>query len=723
MILDRWLNRIKRTPTILQIEAVECGAIALGIVLAHYGKWIPQDVLRNDCGVSRDGSRADNIYRAAEKYGMEVEAFSMEPEELHDAHLPAIIHWEFNHFVVLEGISKNHVYINDPAYGSRTLTWEELDEGFTGVILELKPGPAFKKSGHKPKILPSLLERIRHSKTAVGFIILATLSLAIPGIAIAALNKIFIDEVLVQQLTSWQRPVLLGLIIAAIFSGLLTWYQRVMLGRLETKIALVNGSSFFWRLLRLPMSFFNQRYLGDILNRLQSSDSVANLVSQQFGTNMVNLMLAFIYLIVLFLLSVPLTFLVLVTTLLNAATLVFIANRRASESQRQTKALNSLMSTAVSGLQLIETYKASGSEGDFFRKFSGMHANHLLAEQQLGWTRDSSSIVPNALDLLTNTIILSVGAWLTIQGAMTIGTVIGFQILYRSFIQPIKMLVMLGGKVQEISADLYTIEDITTHKLAQRYHKSAINEFPKNHKLIGHVVLDNITFGYSPLAEPLFTNFSLEIKPGKRVALVGSSGSGKSTIGKLLLGHYQPWSGDILIDGKSMQDIPNDIKVNSIASVDQDINLFHATLKDNLTLWNPTIPDEEILSACKAVLMHDAIAGEREEGYESMINEGGSNFSGGQRQRLEIARALLQKPSILVLDEATSALDPHMEQTIDSHIRQLGCTVLIISHRLSTIRDADEIIVLEGGQVVERGTHEDLLAIRGTYCHLLASEA
>ncbi|WED44428.1 NHLP family bacteriocin export ABC transporter peptidase/permease/ATPase subunit [Legionella cardiaca] len=723
MITTRLFNQIKKTPTILQIEAVECGSVALAIVLAYYGRWIPLDILRTDCGVSRDGSRADNIFRAAEKHGLEASAYSVEPDEVHEFHLPAIIHWEFNHFVVLEGVSRRHVYINDPAYGKRILSWDEFDEAFTGILLELIPGPDFVKAGHKPKILPSLLSRLSHSKFAVFFIVLATLALAIPGIAVAGLNKIFIDEVLIQQITSWQRPILAGLIIAALFNALLTWYQRIILGRLETKIALVSGSSFFWHLLRLPMSFFSQRYLGDILNRLQSSDSVASLVSQQFGTNMVNLLLAFIYLVILFLLSIPLTLLVLASTTLNVLILFFIAQRRTSESQRTTKALNNLTSAAVSGLQMIETYKASGAEGDFFRNFTGKHANYLIAEQQLGWTRDCSSVVPTALELITNTAILGFGAWLTIQGEMTIGTVIGFQLLYRSFIYPIKMLVMLSGKIQEISADLFTIEDITSHKLAHRYLEPATKTPIANHKLTGHVVFENVTFGYNPLAEPLLSNFSLEIKPGKRVALVGSSGSGKSTIGKLLLSYYQPWSGNILIDDMLLQDIPNEVKVLSIASVDQDINLFHATLKDNLTLWDQTVKDEEILNACKAVLMHDVIAGSREYGYESMMDEGGSNFSGGQRQRLEIARALLQKPSILILDEATSSLDAQMEQIIDSHLRQLGCTLLIISHRLSTIRDADEIIMLDQGRVVERGTHQELLALQGAYCHLLASEA
>lgn len=716
-------NRIQRTPIILQMEAVECGAVALGIVLAYYGRWVPQDILRTDCGVSRDGSRADNLFKAAEKHGMIVSAYSIEPEEIMDYQFPAIIHWEFNHFVVLDGVSKKNVFINDPAYGPRTLTWQEFDEGFTGIILELKPGPNFIKAGHKPRIIPSLVRRLSQSKQAVFFIILSTLALAIPGIAIPGLTKIFIDEILVQQLDNWQRPVLVGLIIAACFSGILTWFQSIALSRLEVKIALVNGAQFFWHLLRLPMSFFNQRYLGDILNRLQSSDSIANLVSQQFGTNVVNLLLAIIYFFILLLLSVPLTLLVLLSTVINVFLLIFISKRRSTESLRETKARNNLMSTAVSGLQMIETYKASGSEGDFFRKFSGMHANYLAAEQQIGWTRDCVSVFPKALDLITNTAILCFGAWLVINGALSIGTVIAFQLLYHNFSEPINMLVILAGKVQEISADLFTIEDITAHRLAERYQKKEEPEQDENYKLIGHIIFENVTFGYSPLAEPLLVDFSLEIKPGRRVALVGGSGSGKSTIGKLLQSYYQPWSGRIVIDGVDLKDIPNEQLVNSIASVDQDINLFNASIKDNLTLWDNTIPDDEILHAAKAVLMHEVIAGERENGYESILEEGGANFSGGQRQRLEIARAILRKPSILILDEATSALDSQMELIIDDHLRQLGCTMLIISHRLSTIRDADEIIVLDRGKVVERGTHQELIERHGAYYELLSSEA
>jgi ABC-type bacteriocin/lantibiotic exporter with double-glycine peptidase domain len=486
--------------------------------LAFYGRWIPQDVLRNDCGVSRDGSRADNIFRAAEKHGMVVSAYTAEPEEITEYQFPAIIHWEFNHFVVLEGVSKHHVYINDPAYGKRILNWDEFDEGFTGVILELEPGPLFSKDGHKPRILPNLLNRLRQSKEAVGFIILATLFLAIPGIAIPGLTKVFIDQVLIQQISHWQKPVLIGLVIAACFQGLLTWYQRIILSRLETKMALVSGSHFFWHLLRLPMSFFNQRYLGDILNRLQSSDSVAHLVSQQLGTNVVNLILAVIYFFILCLLSIPLTILALIATMINVVVLFLISQRLSSESQRETKAQNKLMSAAISGLQMIETYKASGAEEDFFRKFSGMHANYLEAEQQLGWTRNCISVLPNALKLVTNAAILSLGSWLAIKGQMTIGTVIAFQLLYQNFSHPINMLVTLSGTIQEISADLFNLEDITSHRLAERYQAIGSNDH-KNHKLNGHIIFEKVTFGYSPLAEPLLNDFSLEIKPGKKIFL------------------------------------------------------------------------------------------------------------------------------------------------------------------------------------------------------------
>lgn len=716
-------QQIKKTPVILQMEAVECGAVALAIILAFYGRWISLDVLRSDCGVSRDGSRADNLFKAAEQHGMEVNAYSIEPEEINEFHLPAIIHWEFNHFIVLEGVTKNHVYVNDPAYGRRILNWEEFDQGFTGVFLELQPGPAFQKLGHKPKLLSNLISKLNKSKEAVGFIILATLALAIPGIAIPGLIKIFIDEILVQQLVHWQKPLLLSLSLAAFFAAVLTWYQQIMLGRLEIKLALLNGVNFFWKLLRLPMSFFNQRYLGDILNRFQSCDSVANLVSQEFGTNVVNLLLAVIYLLILLLLNIPLTLLVLISTVINVAVLLLISQRRSGESQRETKAKNSLMSTAVSGLQMIETYKASGAEGDFFHRFSGMHTNYMNAEQQLGWTRDCLSALPQALYLLTNAAVLCFGAWLAIQGAMTIGTVIAFQMLYHNFNHPIDMLVKLAGQVQEASADLFAVEDITSHKLATRYQKNENLRDIKKHKLLGHIIFDQVTFGYSPLAEPLLIDFSLEIKPGQRIALVGRSGSGKSTISKLLQSYYEPWTGKILVDGMELSQIPHDIRVNSIATVDQEINLFNATIKDNLTLWDTTISDEEIVHASQAVLMHDIIAGERAQGYESILTEGGANFSGGQRQRLEIARAILQKPSILILDEATSALDPHTELLIDTQLRQLGCTTLFISHRLSTIRDADEIIVLDAGRIIERGTHQQLLDMHGFYYQLLSSEA
>lgn len=723
MKLSWFKQKSFRTPTILQMEAVECGAVALGIILAYYDCWLPLSDLRTRCGVSRDGSRADNIMQAAEHYGLSAEAYQLEPEELTSSHLPAIIHWNFNHFLVVEKITPTKVYLNDPALGPRTVTHEEFDEAFTGILLEFKPTQAFKKQGKKPSVLPNLVQRLKHSKSAVSYIMLTTLALAIPGIAIPGMSKVFIDQVLVQQLQSWLYPVLIGLLIAALVKGALTWLQQYLLLRLETKLALVNSAQFFWHLLRLPISFFTQRHIGDIQKRLESSDSVAALVSQQFGTSVVNILLMIIYGIVMALISPSLTLLAVLFSMANLLVLYFMHRVRTDESHRQSQTLNKMMSTSINGIQMIETFKATGAETDFFQKFTGQHANYLQAEQRLSSIGEPVSVLPNVLNLLANAAILGFGGWLAMKGSMSIGSIIAFQMLYANFNAPITHLVQIIGMLQELIADLFRIEDVMNHQVAQRYQQVTQDQATESAQLSGDIEMNNITFGYSPLAEPLLKDFSLRIKPGQRIALVGGSGSGKSTVAKLLAGHYQPWSGEIKIDGIPYALIPHKTINRSIAIVDQAIHFFSGSIKENLTLWDEAVDDEVLTQACKDALIHEEISSNRPKGYLSDVQEDGQNFSGGQRQRLELARALTMRPSVLVLDEATSALDTTMEKIIDSNIRKTGCAMLIISHRLSTIRDSDEIIVLDAGQVIERGTHESLLEAKGLYHELLSKES
>jgi NHLM bacteriocin system ABC transporter peptidase/ATP-binding protein len=707
------------TPSILQMEAVECGAASLAMILAHHGRWVALDELRYECDVSRDGSKASNIVQAARKYGLDAQGYKLEPEVIKERNLPAIIHWNFNHFVVLEKLTDKKAYINDPAAGPRTIPLEEFDEAFTGILLEFTPGPDFKAGGERTRVLPALFKRLGGAKTALLYIMLASLALIIPGLLIPGFSKIFVDNYLVQGYTNWIMPILLGIFLTAICRAVLTWIQQHYLLRLESRLAMLSSSQFLWHLMHLPMAFFSQRYAGEITQRITSNDKVASLIAGQLGTNLINILTVIFYGIVMCFYSPLLTIIGISLTSLNVIMLKWVANRRANSSKRLLQAHGKLMATAMGGLQMIETFKASGSEADFFNRWAGHHAKTLNAEQELSLIGEPLMILPTILNAITSAIILGIGGLEVMAGHLSIGSIIAFQSLMASFNEPINNLLNLGGHLQEVSADLQRLDDVLRYQQAARYQSSEQNDNYQG-KLAGLVEFHEVTFGYSRLSEPLIKNFSLTIKPGARIALVGRSGSGKSTIAKLISGHYVPWSGEILLDGKPLSSLPWQVICNSLATVDQEIFLYEGTIRDNLTLWDQTTVEEDVIQAAKDADIHEMII-ERPNGYQSLIEESGRNFSGGQRQRLEIARALVNNPSILVLDEATSALDPKVEYQIDNNIRRRGCTCLIIAHRLSTIRECDEIIVLDKGNVVQRGRHEDLIAQEGAYKNLITT--
>lgn len=707
-----WKNKKVNVPSILQMEAIECGAAALAMILAYYGRYVPLEKLRVECGVNRDGSKASNVLKAARKYGLEAKGYRKEPGALKEYRLPMIIFWNFNHFVVLTGMKGKKVYINDPGMGPRTLSEEEFDQSFTGVVLTFEPTPAFEKGGEKPSVMKALTKRLQGVKLALTYALLAGLFLVIPGLVIPTFQKVFIDSILVAQMHGWLRPLLVGMGITAIVQGILVWLQQHYLLRSETKLALTWSAKFFRHVFRLPVAFFFQRQAGDVANRVQLNDQIAELLSGELATNMLNIIMVAFYAILMLQYDVYLTLIGVSIALLNIAMLKYVSKKRVLLTQTLQQDYGKLIGTAMSGLQMIETIKATGSEIDFFASWAGYQAKVLNSQQKLGTTTQLLNTIPPFLSQLNNISILVLGGLRVMQGHLSMGELIAFQTLMANFIGPVNQMINLGSKIQDTTAGMNRLDDVFKHEPDYSFLKETSSETSDEeaefNKLAGYLELKNVTFGYSRLEAPLIENFSLSLKPGERVALVGGSGSGKSTVAKLVTGLYQTWEGEILFDGKPREAYPRRIMNNSLTAVDQEIFIFAGTVKENLTLWDRTVPEQHIVQATRDACIHYDI-GARPGAYDSVVEEGGVNFSGGQRQRLEIARALVNNPSLLILDEATSALDTKTEKIIDDNIRRRGCTTLVVAHRLSTIRDADEIIVLEKGKVVQRGTHEEMI--------------
>ena len=708
-------NACFKTPTVLQMEALECGAACLAMILGYYGKTVSLEKIRTDCGVSRDGVKASHIFKAAEKYGLKGKGYKMELSALRLLTAPVILFWNFNHYVVFEGFKGKKACINDPAAGRRLVDLEEFNGAYTGVVLAFEKSEDFFTDGEKLDFWTKLKRNVSGVRVVFLFLCVLSFLFLIPALVYPAFSRFFVDTILIKDSINLLRPLIVAMIITAVFSTILSIIKSTVLIRFQIKLRLMGAAQLIEHMLRLPMQFFQQRFPGELCSRVFASDSVAVLVSERFTNFLIDFFSTVFFLVLMFLYDVPLTILSLVLTAIQL--IIF----RIGREERRSKAIKVQIEggkqdgLVMAGLNRIESIKASGAESVFFNQWKSQQIKLVNEKQSLSKASAVSIIGPEVISSMLSIFILTFGALRVIDGYMTIGMLMAFQMILASFKAPLNSFMSLGLTMLYTSADIQRIDDVMDYELPKIFKEETGQELQK---LKGYVTFKNVSFGYNPLEEPLITDFSFELKPGKRIALVGTTGSGKTTIGKLACALYQPWSGEILFDGKPLNQIEKKVFASSVAVVNQNTALFEGTVKDNLTMWDSSVSQDIYIQAAKDACIHDEIAA-RPKGYSSVVNEGGVNFSGGQRQRLEIARALVTQPSILILDEATSAMDPVTELLVDQNIKARGCTCIIIAHRLSTIRDCDEILVLEHGKIIQRGTHEELASVEGLYKELI----
>ena len=711
-----------KVPVIMQMEALECGAACLAMVLAYYRKWIPLEQVRYDCGVSRDGSNMKNVYLAAQHYGLEVHGYRMEPEGLKEnGTFPCIIHWEFNHFVVLDGFKGGKAILNDPARGIVKLTMEEFDEGFTGLVLTFAPGENFEPSGKRRSTLEFARKRLKGAGPAVAFVVLTSVISYLFEVIRPVMSRIFYDRLLTRQAPEWFYPFLTALIVLTVFQLIVQWASTVYNLKINGKMAIEGNAGYMWKILHLPMNFFSQRMTGDIMQRQGTNASIASTLVKTVAPLVLNTIMMFFYLVIMLRYSVLMTLVGIASLAINMGVANYMARKRINLTRVMLRDEGKLASTTMAGISLTETIRASGAEAGFFRKWSGYQASVNTQQVKFDTLTARISVIPDFISTASNYLVMFLGVRLAMDNQFTIGMITIFQGLLASFMGPATMLVEAGQTIQEMRTEMERVEDVMQYPddpAVTDREEAADGDYSK---LKGEVELKHVTFGYSRLGEPTVTDFSMHLKPGSRVAIVGASGCGKSTVSKLITGLYQPWEGEILFDGKPADRIPRSVFTGSVAMVDQDIVLFEDTIANNIRMWDESIADFEVILAARDAQIHDDIL-QRPGGYQSKLIENGRDLSGGQRQRLEIARVLAQDPSIVILDEATSALDAKTEYELVKAVKDRGITCIVVAHRLSTIRDCDEIIVLEKGKVVERGTHAELYARGGVYAELVTSE-
>ena len=714
-------HKVAKVPIILQLEVLECGAACLTMILAYYGKRVPLEQVRIDCGVSRDGSNAKNILAAARKYGLNAKGYRYEPSSLKEnGTFPCIIHWDFNHFVVLDGFKKNKAVINDPAKGLTEVSMEEFDESFTGVCIMLSPSDNFVADGKKKSIVNFISKRLKKEKGTIAFVALVSLISSVLGIINPVFSKIFIDQLLPGLNPSWLTPFFIFLITFTFIEVILSAINAIYYLKLSGKLAIKANAEYMWHVLRMPVEFFTQRLSGDITIRKSTNETATSTLINTLVPLIFNVIMIFIYLFLILRYSVVLTLIGVSGLIISVLVNQIISKKQANIANVRLRDEANLYSSTMSGIEMIETIKASGAENGFFQKWAGYQASVNRLEVQSQSLGLRIGLIPELVSNFVEIGVLGTGLYLIIKGNFTIGLLFAFQGLLTKLEEPLTTLNNTTQDLREMKNNMERIEDVLEYPIDDNL-KENDEEVESYEKLKGKLELKNVTFGYSRLSPPLIENFNIVVEPGQKVAFVGASGCGKSTLSKLISGLYKPWSGEILFDGKPIDQIDRNVFTGSLAVVDQDITLFEDTIANNIKMWDSSIEDYEMILAARDASLHEDIM-QRDNGYQYKMSEGGKDFSGGQRQRLEIARVLSQDPRIIIMDEATSALDAKTEYEVVEAIKDRGITCVVIAHRLSTIRDCDEIVVMEHGKIVERGNNEELMKKHGKYEELITSE-